>query len=173
MALLSRALAPGEKPAAKPAERRAPVIRPTNLVYAVDERPPTITLLVSALPLLRIRHIKPNVLLREDVAFFVARKDGIVAGCGGIQLYGRDYGELKRMYVRPTYRGRGLAQAMVDHLTAFAVGRDITLLRLETGIHQHAAIALYTRAGFRRVEPFGSYINDPFSVFFEKDIVLP
>ncbi len=49
-------------------------------------------------------------LLAEGVAFFVVRVDGQPAGCGGVQLYGTAYGELKRMYVRPAFRGRGWAR---------------------------------------------------------------
>lgn len=44
-------------------------------------------------------------LQREAVAFFVTRQDGLPAGCGGVQLFGAEYGEVKRMYVRPQFRG--------------------------------------------------------------------
>jgi ribosomal protein S18 acetylase RimI-like enzyme len=56
----------------------------------------------------------------------------------------------------------------VDHLAAHARARDIGLVRLETGIHQHEAIALYEAMGFRRVGRFGGYPDDPLSVFFER-----
>ena len=107
-------------------------------------------------------------LIAEGVAFFVIRADGEPAGCGGIQIYGDDYGELKRMYVRPPFRGQGLAKALLDHLTEYARSRGIGLLRLETGIHQHEAIGLYERAGFRSVPPFGNYTIDPLSRCYEK-----
>src|SRR5262245_31452579 len=90
-------------------------------------------------------------LLAEDVPFFVLRADGAPAGCGGIHLVGAEYGELKRMYVRPQFQGRGFGTLLVDHLTAYALARGITLLRLETGIYQEAAIALYERMGFARI----------------------
>jgi GNAT superfamily N-acetyltransferase len=107
-------------------------------------------------------------LLREGVAFFVIRCDGVPAGCGGIQLFGSEYGELKRMYVRPAFRGRGFGKLMLEQLTACAREYDIGLLRLETGIHQHEAIGLYERMGFERIGPFPPYHEDPLSVFFEK-----
>jgi len=44
-------------------------------------------------------------------------------------------------------------------------------LRLETGIHQHAAIGLYEREGFRPIPPFGEYKDDPLSRFYEKQIL--
>src|SRR5262245_10997374 len=82
-------------------------------------------------------------LIDQGVAFFVTRYDGAPAGCGGIQLFGTDYGELKRMYVRPAFRGLGLGQLMLSRLEAYAREHDIDLVRLETGIHQAAAIRLY------------------------------
>ena len=110
-------------------------------------------------------------LIAEGVAFFLVRAGGAPAGCGGIQIYGGEYGELKRMYVRPQFRGQGLGRAMLDHLTEYARSRGIGLLRLETGIHQHEAIGLYERAGFRSVPPFGHYTIDPLSRCYEKRLV--
>jgi ribosomal protein S18 acetylase RimI-like enzyme len=109
-------------------------------------------------------------LMQQGVAFFVTRHSGVVAGCGGIELFGTEYGEIKRMYVRPQFRGLGLARLMLDHLAAYARERGIPLLRLETGIHQKAAISLYEGAGFQRIPPFGAYQEDPLSRFYEKRI---
>ena len=75
-------------------------------------------------------------LLEEGVAFFVIRHDGIAAGCGGIKLFGTDYGEIKRMYVRPTLRGLGLGRRMLDHLAAYALQYGVHVVRLETGTYQ-------------------------------------
>ena|SRR5258706_6060922 len=108
-------------------------------------------------------------LLAEGVAFFVIRQDGEPAGCGGVKLFG-DYAELKRMYVRPRFRGAGLSRKMLDHLTGYARDHQIDVLRLETGIHQHAAIKLYESAGFRRIAPFGEYFEDPVSLCYEKSL---
>jgi putative acetyltransferase len=55
-------------------------------------------------------------LIKEGVAFFVLRVDGAPAGCGGIKLFGREYGELKRMYVRPEFRGRKYGEQLVDQM---------------------------------------------------------
>jgi putative acetyltransferase len=109
-------------------------------------------------------------LLREQVAFFVVREDGVAAGCGGVQLFGTEYGELKRMYVRPEFRGRGLGRLMLEHLADHARRNGARLLRLETGIHQKEAIGLYESFGFKRVPPFGEYKEDPLSIFYEKRI---
>src|SRR2546426_551978 len=75
-------------------------------------------------------------LLREGVAFFVARQNGAAAGCGGIQLVGKEYGEIKRMYVRPAYRGLGFGKLILNRLTEHALEQGVQLLRLETGIYQ-------------------------------------
>jgi len=109
-------------------------------------------------------------LMEQGVAFFVTRQDGVAAGCGGIELFGVEYGEVKRMYVRPQFRGLGLAKLMVNHLVTYAGQHNIPLLRLETGIHQKEAIALYERLGFQRIPPFGTYREDPLSRFCEKRI---
>jgi putative acetyltransferase len=109
-------------------------------------------------------------LIRQGVAFFVTRQDGIPAGCGGVQFFGKEYGEIKRMFVRPQFRGLGLARLMLDHLKMYARENDIYLLRLETGIHQKEAISLYERMGFQSIPPFGEYMEDPLSRFFEKQI---
>jgi putative acetyltransferase len=109
-------------------------------------------------------------LIAQGVAFFVVRHEGAAAGCGGIQLYGSEYGELKRMYVRPAHRGLGLAKQMLEHLAGHARSHGVMLLRLETGIHQHAAIGLYEQLGFRLVPPFGTYREDPLSRFYEKKL---
>jgi len=109
-------------------------------------------------------------LIREGVAFFVVRVDGVAAGCGGIKLFGTEFGELKRMYVRPAFRGRGFGKRLIDRLTEHAREHGVSTLRLETGIHQINAIALYEQSGFRRIAPFGHYTNDPVSACYEKQL---
>ncbi|HEY4565596.1 MAG TPA: GNAT family N-acetyltransferase [Thermoanaerobaculia bacterium] len=107
-------------------------------------------------------------LLREEVAFFLLRADWAPAACGGIKLFGTEYGELKRMYVRPHLRGRGFGKLMLDHLADHARRHGVLLLRLETGIHQREAIGLYERMGFQRIPPFPPYWEDPLSRCYEK-----
>ena len=109
-------------------------------------------------------------LIKEEVPFFIIRDNGTPVGCGGVKLFGSDYGEIKRMYVRPQFRGLGFAKLMLDHLADYARSRGVALLRLETGVAQQAAIALYERSGFRSIPPFGEYKPDPLSRFYEKRI---
>jgi ribosomal protein S18 acetylase RimI-like enzyme len=110
-------------------------------------------------------------LLREEVAFFLLRDAGTPAACGGIKLFGMEYGEIKRMYVRPRFRGRGFGKLMLDHLVEHARRRGVLLLRLETGIHQREAIGLYERMGFQRIPPFPPYREDPLSRCYEKRLL--
>lgn len=109
-------------------------------------------------------------LLREGVAFFVMRYEGEPVACGGLKLFGTEYAEVKRMYVRPSHRGLGLGKAMLDHLAGYARANGAGLLRLETGVYQTEAVGLYERWGFRRRGPFGEYEAHPLTVFFEKPL---
>ena len=106
---------------------------------------------------------------RPEVTLFVAREGGVAIGCGAWQLHGDGSAEVKSMYVDPAAQGRGVGRAILEAIEHAVRGR-VTILRLETGIHQDAAMRLYERAGFRRRGPFGSYRDDPLSVFMEKPL---
>ena len=121
------------------------------------------------------RHALPiDRLFQPDIRFYVARLDGKAMGCGGVALLG-DYAEVKRMYAREPARGRGIGKTLLARLEAEARNAGKSLLRLETGIYQTAAIALYERWGFRPRGPFGPYAELPpnaiaTSVFYEKPL---
>jgi len=106
---------------------------------------------------------------RPDVTLFVAREGGVVLGCGAYRLQGDGSAEVKSMFVMPEARGRGIGRAILAAIEDAVRGR-VTILRLETGIKQDAAIRLYENAGFRRRGPFGGYRDDPLSVFMEKPL---
>jgi len=106
-------------------------------------------------------------LIAQGVAFFVLRVDGRAAGCGSIMLVGKEYGEINRMYMRPEFRAREYGKRLIDHLAAHVKSHGVTLVRLETGIHQQAAIRLYEEYGFRRIPPFPPYFEDPVSRCYE------
>ncbi|KQW52296.1 GCN5 family acetyltransferase [Pelomonas sp. Root662] len=107
-------------------------------------------------------------LMQPEVLFAVARDAaGQAVGCGAVVL-GAEFGELKRMFVSPTARGQGLAQRMLVLLEAEAIARGCRLLTLESGPFQPEALGLYARVGFERCGPFGSYADDPLSVFMQK-----
>lgn len=109
-------------------------------------------------------------LLQPHVTFVVARSEGAQAvGCGAL-VQEDGWAELKRMYVRPGLRGRGIAQAILGFLEERAAAQGATSVRLETGYLQPEALRLYERAGYVRRGPFGSYGPDPNSVFMEKGL---
>ena len=106
----------------------------------------------------------------EDTRFFVVRLNGEALGCGALWLH-RQYGEVKRVYVRPAARGRKIGHLIVRRLEQEARMLSLPLLRLETGIHQPEALGLFTAAGFTRCGAFGDYpADDANSVFMEKRI---
>ena len=114
-------------------------------------------------------------LFQPHIRFFVARLNGQPAGCGGVALF-HDFAEVKRMFVRPAWRGRGVAQALLQRVEGLARGAGLAWLRLETGIHQPAAVRLYERAGFKPRAAFGDYLALPpeaivTSLFFEKKLL--
>lgn len=107
-------------------------------------------------------------LIQQGVAFFVVYVDGAPAGCGGVQVFDTGFAELKRMYVRPPFRGQGLGKALVNHLTDHALRQGIKVLRLETGNAQVEALNLYISMGFRHILPFGVYAGSATSICMEK-----
>lgn len=106
---------------------------------------------------------------QTNVNFIAAYVDSKIFGIGAVKVL-EDYGEIKRLYVPEKYRGKGIANEIVRELENFLVKRSIFTARLETGIHQHEAIALYKKLGYSETAPFGNYTEDPLSVFMEKKI---
>jgi putative acetyltransferase len=109
-------------------------------------------------------------LLGPAVSFLVVRDEREVVGCGALLRDPRGWGEVKRMFVRPDRRGRGIGKRVLAELEAIARSARLPLLRLETGIHNPDALALYRGAGFVDCAPFGDYRPDPLSVFMEKRV---
>ena len=98
-------------------------------------------------------------------------RDGSEAvGCGAVLRDPRGWGEVKRMYVRPDQRGRGIGRRVLAEIEGSRAAAGLPLLRLETGIHNTEALALYRRAGFAECAAFGDYAPDPLSVFMEKRV---
>lgn len=105
----------------------------------------------------------------EALQFYVLRCGEETAACGGL-VHCTDYAELKRIYVRPTFRGLGLAERLVRHLEQVAFDLGFTRMRLETGSKQTAAVRLYEKLGYLPIPAFGAYLTDPHSLCFEKGI---
>ncbi|HEU4730179.1 MAG TPA: GNAT family N-acetyltransferase [Kofleriaceae bacterium] len=115
-----------------------------------------------------------DALFQPHIRLFVAYDDGEAVGCAGVALFA-EFAEVKRMYVRPAQRGRGVADALLARIEAVTRDAGLTRLCLETGDRQLAAIRVYGRAGFVRCGPFGAYAamtptSIATSVFFEKHV---
>ena len=106
-------------------------------------------------------------LSKANVYFIGAKKDGALVGIGAVKKFA-DYGELKRMFVTSACRGHKVADLLLVELERHLVTSGIYVARLETGIHQTAAIKFYERLHFERRPPFGTYKEDVLSIFMEK-----
>ena len=110
----------------------------------------------------------------DDVAVvLVARDDdGRPIGCGALRALEPGAAEVKRMYVVPAARGRGVSRLVLAGLEAEALARGWTTLRLETGPRQPEAIGLYTAAGYAPVGAFGHYLGEDAagSLFFAREL---
>lgn len=109
----------------------------------------------------------------DDATFLAVFVAGEAVGCGAVKhmppsCASPEYGEIKRLYVSPEFRGRGLGGALLDALESSLISHGIVIARLETGIRQPDALALYEGHGYVRIPPFGEYGEDPLSVFYEK-----
>jgi GNAT superfamily N-acetyltransferase len=88
--------------------------------------------------------------------------------CGGVCRYDGRTGEIRRMYVAPEARGRGIGRLILAALEAEAKELGYEALQLETGNLQPEAVALYLSHGFEPIERYGPYMNDERSLCFEK-----
>jgi len=102
--------------------------------------------------------------------FLVARDDGRAVGCGAIRLVDATTAEVKRMYVEPDQRGKGVGRAVLISLEAAAWQLGARRLVLETGSHSPDALALYQGAGFTQIDCWAEYATSPTSVCLEKKL---
>jgi putative acetyltransferase len=107
----------------------------------------------------------------EGALFLGALIGEVVVGCVGlIPGRGKNTGEIKRLYVDPEYRTGGIGSALMDALEEIAKVQGFRILQLETGSSDLDAQSLYEKRGYRVVDPFGDYADDPFSTFYAKDL---
>jgi putative acetyltransferase len=107
-------------------------------------------------------------LCAPEITFLVARCNGAAVGCGALRRLDEASAEIKRMYVRPHYRGHGVGRAVLAALEEQARSSGMHALLLETGVDQPEALALYESRGYRRRERYGEYRDESSSVFMEK-----
>ena len=114
--------------------------------------------------------LHPNEERHPNLHFFVIREGDSAVGCGALRVLDETTGELKRMYVRPAYRRRGISRRLIQHLEDTARTLGITCMRLETGPEQVEALALYESCGYQYIPPYGEYLGSPVSVCMEKTL---
>jgi putative acetyltransferase len=146
-------------------------------INEVDPRDSVAMTLIAALTqeLARMYHdedgsgnFAPADVLVARSAFLAGTLAGRPVACGAYRPMTPDIAEIKRMYVEPDYRGRGLGRRILQELETRARGDGYSQARLETGTLQPEAIRLYERAGYHRVDCYGIYVGNPRSVCFEK-----
>lgn len=100
----------------------------------------------------------------------VAYEDGSPAGCGCFKPYDTDTVEIKRMFVPHMFRGKGISKAVLAELEKWAHEIGYKKAVLETGMKQHEAIGLYTRMGYTKIDNYGQYAGNAFSLCMSKNL---
>ena len=100
--------------------------------------------------------------------FFVLEVDDVIAGCGALRELEPGVAELKRMFVRPPFRGQRHGRFLLEELEHEAAGAGIHTLRLETSPTLREAVGLYHSSGFVDIPRYGEYVNSPISLCMEK-----
>lgn len=104
----------------------------------------------------------------DDAAYLVAVIGGRAVACGAWEALSERVAELKRMYVQPAFRGRGIARQLIVAIEEEALAAGRPVIRLRTGASVPAAIALYQSSGYHEIPAYGPHVGDPRSVCFEK-----
>lgn len=115
-------------------------------------------------------HMTVEQMAEPTTTVFIAREDGRAVGCGALKRHEGGVGEVKRMFTRPSHRGRKIGAEIVRHIEALAREKGLKRLVLETGDRHPAAWTVYERAGFTRCGPVLDYPDSKWSVFYEKSL---
>lgn len=100
----------------------------------------------------------------------VAYEDGIPVGCAALKKYDTQSMEIKRMYTRNNYRGKGIASSILNELENWTAALGFKRCILETGVNQREAIALYKKSGYELIKNYGPYAGVENSFCFEKKV---
>ena len=113
-----------------------------------------------------------SALFTPDITMWTASDEDALLGMGALKALSETDGEIKSMHTTAAARGKGVARKILQTILTEAKSRGYTGLWLETGVHDDFAPArkLYQAHGFTDCSPFGSYIEDPHSVFMTLDL---
>lgn len=117
-----------------------------------------------------VRDIDINDFIGSGGVFMVLYVDDKDAGCAAFYPLSKKSVELKRMYVKPPYRGKGMSRLMLAQLEDVARQQGFESMKLETGRRQPESIGLYLSEAYYEIDPFGNYVDDPNSICFEKPL---
>lgn len=112
--------------------------------------------------------VDPAEFLPPNGIFLVVEVDGVPAGCGAWRALPSGAAEIKRVYVEPAFRRRGVARLVVAALEEGAVAAGHAQVVLNTGREQPEALTLYAELGYRPVPGYGVYACAPGAVFLGK-----
>jgi putative acetyltransferase len=109
--------------------------------------------------------------IENNNTVLVAYFDGKPAGCGAFKRFNDSHAELKRLYVKPEFRGQGIGRTILHELENWAREYRYTVAILETGNKQSEANDLYKSTNYKIIENFGPYRGLSMSICFGKDLL--
>jgi len=119
-------------------------------------------------------NFEPYNTVNDTSRVVIAYAGDIPAGCGCFRpTEEKGTIEIKRMYVREDFRGLGIAKIVLIELEKWAVTEGFTHSKLETGVKQPEAIALYTRNGYQQIPNYPPYVGVDLSICMIKKLVQP
>ena len=111
-------------------------------------------------------------LRKPEITFWTVWDEGGLIACGAIKKLDANHAEIKSMRTCVSYRGKGVASMLLQHILKKAKLQGYQRISLETGSMPFFAPArnLYTKYGFKHCEPFSTYKEDPNSVFMTREL---
>lgn len=106
----------------------------------------------------------------EMIKFIAVEFQGKIAACGALKHFKNSTAEIKRMYVRKNFRGKGISKLILKALENLAVELNYKRVILETGIYQPEAVALYKKYGYSEINCYGRHADEPDGLCFEKKL---
>jgi putative acetyltransferase len=115
-------------------------------------------------------HLSVEQMAEPSTTVWIARDAGKAVACGALKRHSERIGEVKRMFTRPEWQGRGIGRRVLGEIIDAAITDGLEELVLETGDRHPAAWAIYEKAGFIRCGPVLDYPDSEYSVFYHKQL---